>query len=76
MMTNASNFEGLMALVFIIIASCVHVYRVKALKPILATAFKRYGPLSIFHKASVVGIRLKWPISFLCMILSFYILIR
>ena len=52
-MTNASNFEGLLSLVLIFIASCVHINRVKALKPILSTEFKNYGPLSIFHKASV-----------------------
>lgn len=75
-MTNASNFEGLLSLVLIFVASCVHVYRVKALKPILSTDFKQYGPLSIFHKASVVGIRLKWPISILCAALAIYILVR
>lgn len=75
-MTNATNIEGLISIVLIFVASCVHVNRVKALKPILSTDLKLMGPLSIFHKASVVGIRLKWPISIFCAILAFYILIR
>jgi hypothetical protein len=75
-MTNASNLEGLVVIVLVFIATCVHINRIKRLKQIFSTSFKRLGPLSIFHKASVIGIRLMYPISFLSMMLAIYIVVR
>jgi hypothetical protein len=73
-MTNASSLEGLVSLVFVFICSCALLRRVKSLKSILS--WKQFGPLSIFHKASVIGRRLKYQIALGCLILGFYILLR
>ena len=75
-MTNVSTFEGLLSCVLIFICSCVHLRRVKALKPVINNALKQFGPLSIFHKASVIGIRLQVPIGVLCISLAVYIILR
>jgi hypothetical protein len=75
-MTNATNFEGFFACVLIFICTCVHLRRVKSLKQIINSYFKQFGPLSIFHKSSVLGIRLQIPIAIICITLSIYIIIR
>ena len=75
-MTNVSTFEGLLSCVLIFVCSCAHLRRVRALKPVINSALKQFGPLSIFHKASVIGIRLQVPISLSCIALAIYILIR
>jgi hypothetical protein len=75
-MTNVSTFEGLLSCVLIIICSCAHIRRVRALKPVINSALKQYGPLSIIHKASVIGLRLQIPISIICVVLAVYILVR
>ena len=57
-MTNASSFEGMLSCVLIFIISCVHLRRIRALKPLVLST-KQFGPLSIIYKASVFGVRLK-----------------
>jgi hypothetical protein len=75
-MTNLSSFEGLLSCVLIFICSCTHIRRVRALKPMINSALKQFGPLSIFHKASVIGIRLQVQIALLALIIAIYILLR
>lgn len=75
-MTNISSFEGLLSCVLIFICSCTHIRRVRALKPMVHSALKQYGPLSIFHKASVIGVRLQVPIALCCIAVAIYILLR
>ena len=75
-MTNVSTFEGLLSCVLIFICSCAHLRRVKALKPLINNAVKQFGPLSIFHKASVIGLRLQVPIGILCITVAIYIIVR
>lgn len=74
-MTNVSTFEGLLSVVLVFICSCVHIRRVRALKFITLT-WNHYGPLSIFHKASVIGLRLSVVVALLCFSLAIYILVR
>lgn len=71
-MTNVSSFEGLATVVLVFICSCAHVRRVKALRPL--TTLTLTGPLSLFHKASVIGLRLKEAVGCICIFLGFYIL--
>ena len=73
-MTNVSNLEGLLACVLIFVCTCAHIKRIKALKSIIN--WKQFGILSIFHKASVVGIRLNVQIGIACLILAIYMLIH
>eukprot|EP01033_Poteriospumella_lacustris_P013078 gene13078-gene13961 len=72
-MTNVSSLEGLVALVLVFICSCALIRRVRSVRGILS--WRQFGPLSIFHKASVVGIRLKFQIALICVGLSIYLLI-
>lgn len=73
-MTNASSLEGFITLVLIFISSCALIRRVRSVRNILN--WQNFGPLSIFHKAAIIGIRLKYQISLICCVLAFYILIR
>lgn len=73
-MTNVSSLEGLLSCVIIFIISCALVRRVKVLKSIIS--WKDFGILSIFHKGSVIGTRLKVQISISCILLAIYILLR
>lgn len=73
-MTNVSSLEGLIACVLIFICSCALIRRVRSLKSMIN--WKQFGPLSIFHKASVIGTRLKVQIALGCAVLAIYILIR
>jgi hypothetical protein len=73
-MTNVSSLEGLLSCVLIFICSCALIRRVKVLKSVLN--WKQFGPLSIFHKAAVIGTRLKLYVSLGCTILAVYVLIR
>ncbi len=73
--TNISTLEGLSSLVLVFICSCVFLRRVRALKSI-ALQWKPFGPLSIFHKASVIGQRLSSFVATLCVILAIYVLVR
>lgn len=75
-MTNVSTPEGLISCVLVFICSCAHIRRIRALKPIINSAVKQFGPLSIFHKASVIGMRLQIPVGIICVTLALYILIR
>lgn len=75
-MTNVSTFEGLLSCVLVFICTCAHIRRVRALKSVINSALKQFGPLSIFHKASVIGLRLQFQISFCCIVLAIYILVR
>ena len=75
-MTNVSTIEGLISCVLVFISTCVHIRRIRALKPIINSAVKQFGPLSIFHKASVIGMRLQIPIGIICVVLGLFILIR
>ena len=75
-MTNVADLEGFVACVLIFICSCAHIRRVRALKPFIKSALKQFGPLSIFHKASVIGLRLQIPIGLACVIVALYILVR
>ena len=71
-MTNVSDFEGLLACVLIFICTCAHIKRIKVLRPLIN--WRQFGPLSIFSKAAVIGIRLQVQVGILCLILSFYML--
>ena len=75
-MTNVSQIDGLISCVLVFICSCAHIRRIKALKPIINTAVKQFGPFSIFHKASVIGMRLQVPVAIVCLSLALYILAR
>ena len=74
-MTNITDGVGLLTLILLTICSCVHFRRVKALKHMLMAA-KNGGPLDIFYKASVIGIRFQVPIGALCALLGIYILLK
>jgi hypothetical protein len=74
-MTNVTSLEGLMAVVLVFICSCVHIRRVRALK-FITLSWNHYGPLSIFHKASVIGIRLSVSVASLCFALALYVVLR
>ena len=73
-MTNISNFEGLVSLVIVFIASCVHLRRVKAISPYIL--MHTSGPLSIFRKGAIIGDRLKNHVSTIALGLALYILFR
>jgi hypothetical protein len=73
-MTNLANLEGLFACILVFAISCVHVRRIRVLKRFVES--KQYGPTSILHKASVIGIRLQLQIALLAAGLGFYILLR
>ena len=74
-MTNVTSFEGLLSFFLIFICTCTFLRRVKALRG-LTNEWKNFGPLSILHKASVVGFRLKVPVAVACTVLAGYILIH
>jgi hypothetical protein len=74
-MTNISSPGGLLCCIILFICSCVHFRRVKALKHILEMA-KDKGPLSIFQKAAVIGVRLQYQIGILSIILAIVILAK
>ena len=74
-MTNVTTLEGLLSVVLVFICSCVHIRRVRALK-FMTLSWNHYGPLSILHKASVIGIRLSVGVAALCFSLAIYILLR
>jgi hypothetical protein len=73
-MTNATSLEGLLSLVLVFISSCALIRRVKSFRSILN--WKQFGPLSIFHKASVIGRRLRYQMAIVCFGLALYILLR
>jgi uncharacterized membrane protein len=73
-MTNVSAFEGLLACALIFICTCAHIKRVKVLKPLINDQFRHFGPLSIFNKAAVIGIRLQVQIGISCIVLAIYML--
>jgi hypothetical protein len=70
-MTNVSSFEGLASVFLVALCTCVHLVRIKSLKPITDLWI---GPLSLFRKAAVLGLRLKVAIGALCLALAFFIL--
>ena len=72
-MTNVASFEGLLSVCLIFICACTFLRRVKALRGI-TNEWQKLGPLSILHKASVVGFRLKIPVALACTVLAGYIL--
>jgi hypothetical protein len=57
-MTNITTAEGLLSCVLVFICSCTLVRRVKVMQPVLSSLVKQFGPLSIVHKASILGQRL------------------
>lgn len=73
-MTNIQSLEGLIATVLIVIITCVHIKRITILKSYLN--LREFGPLSIFNKAAVIGLRLQLQIGIICIALALYILIR
>lgn len=73
-MTNVSSLEGLISLVLVFICSCALIRRVRSIRSILN--WQHFGPLSIFHKASVIGIRLKHQIAIACVVLAVYVIVR
>ncbi len=73
-MTNVGTLEGLTAMVLVFICSCALIKRVRPIRGILT--WRQFGPLSIFHKASVIGIRLKKQIAAACIVLAIYIIIK
>lgn len=74
-MTSISSPFGLISCLILFICCCVHFKRIKALKHFLEMA-KDKGPLSIFQKAAVVGVRLQYQIGFISIILAIIILIK
>jgi hypothetical protein len=72
-MTNVSSFEGLIASILIFICTCTLFRRVKAMKSL--TNEWNYGPLSLLHKASVIGLRLKLPVAIACVAVGTYVLL-
>jgi hypothetical protein len=71
-MTSVSSLEGLSAAFLVFLCTCAHVRRVKALRPLTALWV---GPFSLFHKASVIGLRLKEAVGAVCIALGLYILL-
>ena len=63
-----------MACAFVFICTCTFLRRVRIVRPMIIE--KRFGPLSIFQKASIIGIRLDYQIATLCVLLSIYILLK
>ena len=74
-MTSITSPYGLLSCILLFICSCVHFKRVKALKHFLEIS-KDKGPLSIFQKAAIVGIRLQYQIGIIAIILAIVILLK
>jgi hypothetical protein len=74
-MTNITDGVGIITFILLTICSTVHFRRVKALKHMLLSA-KNGGPLDIFYKASVIGIRFQVYIGIACVLLGMYILLK
>jgi hypothetical protein len=74
-MTNISSPGGFLCCLILFVCSCVHFRRVKALKHILEIA-KDKGPLSIFQKAAVIGVRFQYQIGFFAIVLAIVILVK
>lgn len=73
-MTNISNLDGLIAGLLVFVCSCVMLRRVKAMQTLFMR--QQFGPLSVLHKASVIGTRLATPIACIAIALAVYIIWR
>ena len=73
-MTNISNLDGLIAGLLVFICSCVMLRRLKAMQSLFMR--QQFGPLSVLHKASVIGTRLATPIALACFSLAIYIILQ
>ncbi|CAM9907729.1 unnamed protein product [Heterosigma akashiwo] len=72
-MTNISSPEGFLSVVLLFICSCAYIRRVPRLRSWFLT--EKRGPWGIFYKASVIGSRLHWVVSFSCLMTALYIIV-
>lgn len=73
-MTNLSNLDGLLSCILVLICSCVFLRRVKAMEWLFAK--NQFGPVSLLHKASVIGSRLATPLACAATALAIVIILR
>eukprot|EP01098_Paradermamoeba_levis_P007958 TRINITY_DN3316_c0_g1_i2.p1 TRINITY_DN3316_c0_g1~~TRINITY_DN3316_c0_g1_i2.p1 ORF type:complete len:105 (+),score=12.17 TRINITY_DN3316_c0_g1_i2:2-316(+) len=72
-MVNVYSFEGMMIAMLLVICSSAYIKRVPKLRSIFLSEKK--GFWGVFYKAAVIGTRLHWLVSILCLSFAFHILI-
>ncbi|XP_046363533.1 protein kish-B-like [Haliotis rufescens] len=72
-MTNVYSFDGMLVFGLLVICTCAYMRRVPRLKQWFLSEKK--GLLGVFYKASVIGTRLHTPISVICILMAFYVLL-
>jgi len=70
-MTNVYSFDGLIIFSLLFICSCAYIRQVPRLKKALFSEKK--GVWGAFYKAAVLGVRLHWLISLLCLFMALYL---
>ena len=72
-MTNVYSLDGIVVFSLLVICTCAYMKRVPRLKNFFLSEKK--GFFGIFHKASVIGVRLHWMVAVACAIMAVYIMI-
>ncbi|KJE93361.1 hypothetical protein CAOG_009748 [Capsaspora owczarzaki ATCC 30864] len=72
-MTNAYSFDGMVIAVLLFICTCAYGKRIPRLNSLIFSEKK--GFLGTFSKAAVIGIRLHWIVSLLCLVTAGYVLL-
>eukprot|EP00792_Barthelona_sp_PAP020_P004144 TRINITY_DN1915_c0_g1_i1.p1 TRINITY_DN1915_c0_g1~~TRINITY_DN1915_c0_g1_i1.p1 ORF type:complete len:87 (-),score=2.88 TRINITY_DN1915_c0_g1_i1:69-290(-) len=73
-MVHLFSFEGLFIMLFLIIGCSTIARRSDRLKKFLLN--DREGAFSLFHKASIIGLKLHYIVAPICALFALYILIR
>eukprot|EP00741_Cyanophora_paradoxa_P015126 tig00020848_g14597.t1 len=71
-MTNVYSFHGAIAATLLLICACAYIRRVPRLRNFLLS--ERRGFWGAFYKGAVIGVRLHWLVSLLCVFTGFYTL--
>ena len=71
-MTNVYSFDGLFIFGIILACTCAYIKRVPRLKEFFLS--EKNGFFGIFYKASVIGTRLHFLVSAMCILSVFYLI--
>jgi hypothetical protein len=73
-MTNASDFEGFLALALVFVCTCVHLRRVPALRGFFLSSPSVVS--SLLRKTSTIGVKFQVHVALLCALMAVLILIK
>ena len=74
-MTNASDFEGLLAVALIFVCTCVHFRRVPVLRNFFLSSPNSIVS-SVLKKTSSIGLKFQVPVTIACLVVAILILIK